>query len=331
MCSIFVDYDYNGTIEQYINNFRESYGTVHPAFFRGTLDQALERGKQELRFVLVYLHSPTERDIDAFCSTVLATPTFKDFIDNENLLFWSCCVNYPDGYRASQILRPNSYPHFSLYGIKQHRMVKLRVVEGPTKLIKLVKSIKSALDDNVYSFISARLEREERSMSTIIRAQQDAAFEESLKVDQEKERKRKEEADKKANEERAKKEKEDCELRRKEKILEMKSTLLEKIPSEPHSADSIRIMFKLPNGSRLDRRFLKSSPVKYLYYYVFCHEPHLINFKLRTNFPTRDIAGCSPSPEIDLEDDSPDNELNTPLEKCDILNNTMLFVYDLDS
>ena len=69
----FVDYDYNGTVDQFITIFNEKYGNVHPDFFRGTYLQALDRGKQDIRFVLIYIHSPFYRDIDRFCSSVIAT------------------------------------------------------------------------------------------------------------------------------------------------------------------------------------------------------------------------------------------------------------------
>ena len=293
----------------------------------------MDLGKRDIRFIVIYLHSPSHRDTDAFCTNVIATQRFSDFINTENAIFWSCSIYYPEGYKVFQSFKVNTYPFVGLIGLKNHKMVAMKRIEGYYDLVPFLNILKEAMVNNEYSLIAARLDREERNMSTLIRAQQDADFEESLRVDQEKERKRKEVEEEKAKEERLKKEKEDAIIRRQEKITWMKSSLLTEIPAEPEAngTGSIRIMFKLPNGKRLERRFLNTDPVKYLYYYVFCHDEELVNFKIVTNFPKRDLPGYSPSPETNHETDNDENGMGKLLEHCNLENNVMLFVHDLDS
>ncbi|OTF75247.1 hypothetical protein BLA29_012641, partial [Euroglyphus maynei] len=149
---------------------------------------------------------------------------------------------------------------------------------------------------------------------------------------QEKERRKREEREKIEQEERIERQKQQAEEERKQRISDLKKTLLKEISPEPDAeqSDAWRIMFKLPNGTRLERRFFRNDPVKYLYYYVFCKEMELINFKLRTNFPTCDLPGHSPS----IDDNGLSNttsDMNLPLEKCNLDNNIVLFVHDLDS
>lgn len=46
---------------------------------------------------------------------------FRDII-RENMLFWACSVSLPEGYRASQALRENTYPFLALIVLKNNRM-----------------------------------------------------------------------------------------------------------------------------------------------------------------------------------------------------------------
>ncbi|KAH7637024.1 FAS-associated factor 2 [Dermatophagoides farinae] len=326
-----LNYDPNGTVELFIREFEEKYGQQHPTFFRGTYSQVIEHGKREIRFVLIYIHSPSYRDIDKFCTNVIITQKFIDLINGENLIFWSCSVDYPEGYKAYQSLKVNQYPFMALIGLKNHKMIVMKKIEGFHNVDTIVATLRTAIQNNEFSLMAARLDRQERDMASLIRAQQDAAFEESLKADQEKERRKREEREQIERKEFLERQRQQAEEERKQRISDMKKSLLADISTEPDAdqSDAWRIMFKLPNGTRLERRFLRTDPVKYLYYYVFCKEMELINFKLRTNFPTRDLPGHSPSFDDNRLPNSSD--MNLPLEQCNLDNNIVLFVHDLDS
>ena len=60
---------------------------------------------------------------------------------------------------------------------------------------------------------------------------------------------------------------------------------------EPTDPQTVRILIKLPNGHRLERRFLKTSSLKSLFYYVFCHPDSPDEFEITTNFP-RKVVRC---------------------------------------
>lgn len=51
----------------FIRLYEENYGYVHPVFYQGTYSQALNDAKQELRFLLVYLHCEEHEDTAKFC------------------------------------------------------------------------------------------------------------------------------------------------------------------------------------------------------------------------------------------------------------------------
>ena len=72
-----------GDVQRFITDFEEDYGTVHPDFLElsyGSVSQlflarslsnfflqALEKAKQDLNFLLVYVHSAGHHDTPTFC------------------------------------------------------------------------------------------------------------------------------------------------------------------------------------------------------------------------------------------------------------------------
>lgn len=237
---------------------------------------------------------------------------------------------------SGSIVGSKGGPFLALVGLKNHRMVAMKRVEGFYNLTTLTTILKTAIANNEASLIATRVDREERQAANLIRAQQDAAFEESLRVDREKERKRLEAAEKAAEEARLKKAEEEAIAARAAALASLKESLKGAVPPEEEdnssSKSTFRLLFRLPDGSRLERRFRSDDPVRYLYYYVFSSTPSkkLLNFKICTTYPSRQLPGHSPTPES-VESDAEDKEMCTPLVDCGLENNYVLFVYDLDS
>jgi FAS-associated factor 2 len=50
------NYDPLANITEFTSYYNEKFGTNHPQFFNGSYSQALELAKQELRFLVVYVH-----------------------------------------------------------------------------------------------------------------------------------------------------------------------------------------------------------------------------------------------------------------------------------
>lgn len=100
----------------------------------------------------------------------------------------------------------------------------------------------------------------ERSFNQTLRAQQDEAYQQSLRADQEKERARLAERKKIEEQESMKRKIEEEEERRKQEIRRLKIEYLDRIPEEPSStdADAVQLVIKLPCGARLERRFLRN-------------------------------------------------------------------------
>lgn len=54
-------------VANFITYFNETYGLNHPTFYQGSYGQALSDAKQELRFLLMYLHGQDDQDCNQFC------------------------------------------------------------------------------------------------------------------------------------------------------------------------------------------------------------------------------------------------------------------------
>lgn len=103
-----------------------------------------------------------------------------------------------------------------------------------------------------------------------------------------------------------------------QEIARQKIDRVLEIPSEPEPNDSeaITLLFVLPNGLRLERRFRRTDELKDLHLYVFCHPESPDSFAIATNFPKRTL-------ETDTS--------NVKIQMAGISNREVLYVYDLDA
>lgn len=54
-------------VVHFIRSYEERYSNIHPVFYQGSYSQALSDAKQELRFLLVYLHKDETQEVDQWC------------------------------------------------------------------------------------------------------------------------------------------------------------------------------------------------------------------------------------------------------------------------
>lgn len=308
-----------GDVMRFIQTYNDLYGNTHPVFYQGTYSQALNDAKSELKFLLVYLHGDNHQDTPEFCRTTLGNNDVIEFI-NSRMLFWACNTNSPEGYRVSRALKENTYPFLALIVLRQNRMTVVARIEGPIGPAELMQRVDRLISDNEAGLVAARADREERSFNQTLRQQQDEAYEESLRADREKARKKQEEEEEIRQQEMLVEE----QKREKERILQEKENrkeeLKNEIPEEPSPTDpdAITVVLKLPHGARVERRFLKSQSLKYLYYFAFCHEDCPDNFHVVKNFPRMTLQ-CEPS------DSHPEPQT---FEEAGLGKKEMLFVQD---
>lgn len=179
-----------GDVMSFIRNFTERY-PQRPIFYQGTYAQALNDAKQELRFLLVYLHKdPVQNpDVNSFCEQTLTDPSVIEFI-SRNALLWGCDVASPEGYHVSHSLEARSYPFMALIGLRTNRMFVMGRFEGDCTAESLIQRIQTVISSNDVWLSQARADRLERNLTQTLRKQQDEAYRQSLIADEEKERRR---------------------------------------------------------------------------------------------------------------------------------------------
>ncbi|GAB1298208.1 FAS-associated factor 2 [Apodemus speciosus] len=279
-----------GDIVSFMHSFEEKYGRAHPVFYQGTYSQALNDAKRELRFLLVYLHGDDHQDSDEFC-------------------------------RVSQALRENTYPFLAMIMLKDRRMTVVGRLEGLIQPDDLINQLTFIMDANQTYLVSERLEREERNQTQVLRQQQDEAYLASLRADQEKERKKREERERKRRKEEEVQQQKLAEERRRQNLQEEKERKLECLPPEPSPDDpeSVKIIFKLPNDSRVERRFHFSQSLTVIHDFLFSLKESPEKFQIEANFPRR-VLPCVPSEEWP----------NPPtLQEAGLSHTEVLFVQDL--
>jgi len=89
----------------------------------------------------------------------------------------------------------------------------------------------------------------------------------------------------------------------------------------PDDPDLIQVVIKLPSGTRLERKFLKTDSLMHLYQFVFCHREAPDVFEIAINFPKRTLQ-CKGT------EDNPEPPTFT---EAGLGRKEMLFVYDLES
>ncbi len=293
---------------------------IFPPFHRGSYAQALDEAKRQLKFLLVYLHSAEHQDTERFCRETLTSRALVEFLEQSQMLLWGCAVESGEGARVSQAMRESTYPFLVVIVLRQNRMMVVGRVEGFLPAQALVQRLEEIVRDNEAFIVEARHDREQRERNQSIREQQDAAFRETLRQDQEKERKKREAEEAKRRQEEEEKRLQREAQERKDRIKQMKVDLVIEIPEEPEEKhpEAVKLLIKLPGGQRLERRFIKSQSLKCLYYFVFCHPDSPDEFDITTNFP-RKVLQCRP------EDHPP------TFEEAGLGQATTLFVHDLEA
>ncbi|KAK9301245.1 hypothetical protein QLX08_006326 [Tetragonisca angustula] len=254
----------------FIRSYEEAYGNSHPVFYQGSYSQALSDAKQELRFLLVYLHKDEAQNIDQWCRNTLG-----------------------EGYKVAEALKSGSYPFLAVIVLKDNKMTVVGRMEGTPSPSELIFRLQTIIDHNEINLIQARQERAERSAAQSLRQQQDQAYEESLRADQEKDRRREEE--RRAREEQEAREKEQLNAQEMEiqRIRREKELTVCKVPLEPEPTNPNACHLQIKLGERtMKRRFLMSDTLEDVYHWIFSQPDSPVSFEITTSFPKRILYPC---------------------------------------
>jgi FAS-associated factor 2 len=318
--SIPIDYDPLANIAEFAITYNQKYGTNHPQFYQGSYSQAVNEAKRDLKFLLIFIHQNDNKDSHLFASETLPNPELIEFINN-TFIFWSCSKNLPEGQKVYNALKARRCPFLGVIVLKHARSTLVSKIEGPITAAELMLQLNNLIAENEHDLVVARLDRDERSQTQLLRQQQDEAYLESLKIDQEKSNQKQLLAEEMRIAQELEKQKIAEEKTRENNILNRKSELRQLLANTPQPEASneltLKLIIKLPNGNRFERFFLKTEPLSSLYKFVFCNEESPLNFEIVTNFP-RKVIECTEDTPLSIQD-------------FGITQSMILFVNDLDA
>jgi len=203
-----------------------------------------------------------------------------------------------------------------------------------TSAYRTPPGIETGVVDEELQRAIAQIERQERDM---IRQEQDEAYQKSLEADREKKLRREQEAREKEAREREEREKTQQSQLLHQRLTKLKSEIRDTISSNKtpsnDPAATVKLVFKLPDGTRVKRDFIKTDKVKMLYWFVFSLDNAPLQFRMTTNFPKRDLPGRPPLPEDFHKETIPSVEPNCELtlEEAKLTETQILFVYDMEA
>lgn len=275
-------------VEHYISQFNAKYGSVHPRFYHGTYREAVSHAKRHLRFLLVFLHDDSNTTSVSFAKDVVCTNLLKSVVE-DNLLFWSCSVKSQEGGCVAESLSNAKAPFIALLCFKEEQMRMVFKNEGYASVESLITRLTASIVENEPHLTRQRRSRDRVSESTssqLIMQEQDAAYRESLIRDQERARKKKEEEDaiRKIQEEieRQEREKEDKISSREALRRKLKENL-----EEPTKDHTLSLLFRMPSGSRICRKFPPQATVQDIYNFALTCDECPNFFTLVSNFPKK--------------------------------------------
>lgn len=255
----------NTPTRRFISFYESRYGTTHPNFYDGSYSAALNAANNQVKFLLVYLHSESHRLTPGFCQSVMSDEAFISTA-NASFVTWTGSVTQRDAASVHYSLRNPAFPVLAVIagahansdnaqGPPTHGNV-LSIRSGATLangggqaaanwLTRVLQRHNGVLE-------AARQAQVARESDRLLRQQQDEEFQAALEADRERER-----------EAQRKKEEEEKEQERLAQIEERRNRKRESLGAEPEKAAGVAsVMLRLPNGTRVGRRFMQEDAME---------------------------------------------------------------------
>mmetsp|Transcript_29139 Transcript_29139/g.113177 ORF Transcript_29139/g.113177 Transcript_29139/m.113177 type:complete len:261 (+) Transcript_29139:961-1743(+) len=222
-----------------------------------------------------------------FCRQVLGSREVIRYID-ENVIFWARGIASPEGYRAQRLLGVTTYPFVALITSPPGRSDGVTLSEYNSDAGDFLQWLQTMSARFGTTLTRRRLHVEERDEARQLREQQDREYHETLEADRRREQAAKEAAEQAAEQERLKREAEEEELRKRAELVERREGKRVALGEEPEKGPGVTtIGLRLPDGKRVDRRFLVSDKVAILFDWADINGVSIEHAALVSSFPRR--------------------------------------------
>eukprot|EP01119_Soliformovum_irregulare_P018538 TRINITY_DN5708_c0_g1_i3.p1 TRINITY_DN5708_c0_g1~~TRINITY_DN5708_c0_g1_i3.p1 ORF type:complete len:388 (-),score=89.46 TRINITY_DN5708_c0_g1_i3:398-1504(-) len=245
---------------QFRDHFEHRFGTVHPTFIQTSFNQAIDKARSEIKFLIAFVHDAQNPAMEKFCRESLCAEFVTTFI-NEHFIFWAGDITDSEGYSITSELRNGILGIYFSNSAGDPILVD-SITDGlaPNDLIFHLINI---MDEKGFHLDEAKAEQMNREMDRMLREQQDADFAAALAADAEKERQL-EETRMRDHEEKAFQQFEDeakkiSQLEISSRKSDKKRRLVEVCGDE---AGSTLIAIRLLDGKKIQRRFHSTQTIQ---------------------------------------------------------------------
>uniref|UniRef100_A0A0N5CD86 UBX domain-containing protein n=1 Tax=Strongyloides papillosus TaxID=174720 RepID=A0A0N5CD86_STREA len=283
-------------VSSFITNFSEKYDSNHVVpFINNTYNEAVKKSRSDLKFLVIYLHSPSHQDTDLFCKNVLSNDDFVNYLKDNEILLWGASVKTPEGYKVAMALRENAFPYLGVIAMKEQKMVLVQRITGILDVSTVISYLEFGISRNKRFFEIAKMEKIQREREIQLRKDQEREYQRTLATDRAKKNERQRRETEKAEQERKEKEIQERELSKKkrleQRIEEIRNSILEEPEKDLEGVITVNIRY--PNGKSFTHRFHENDSLERLFNAAIIHEECPKDFTLICSYP-RSAITCAP-------------------------------------
>ncbi|KAF7270815.1 fas associated factor casp isoform X1 [Rhynchophorus ferrugineus] len=296
-----------GTIT-FNERFTNRYGPIHPAFYQGTLDEALKdacnKPAKDRKILALYLHHDASVLTNVFCTHLLGFESIMQIIE-KNFVLWGWDITFESNRQKFHAALANCLGPTAPLNLRNIPVDKLpamvlimkirsatevfNVINGNVSVNELLSTLIECVEvfsDHQSVEVKEEAERLEREM---VKWEQDQAYRESLEADRAKEEaKQRQEKEERETKKRIENEKAESAAKKEAHRKEVEARL----PSEPPAGqgEQTKIRFRLPKGVNIERRFPAESPLQVLLDFLVVQGYPKDEFKVISSWPRRDLT-----------------------------------------
>jgi len=252
---------------EFSQDFFEQFSVVLPQNFSGSYKEALASAKRQGKLVLTYLHSDNDLSLN-FCLDILRSDEMVEFI-NENYVFWVARITPEAESFLFSLIQFESYPIVAIISNTGSPQI-VEIIQGVTEKDVIYNRLVNETTMRSEDLAKVKAEEEVNERDRIIVQEQDQAYQESLRADKEKQQ-------------RAEEERQREEDKKNEKISRG-----DLVPAEPPKGpDTTQIIFKLPDDTKVERRFNSNEKLEMLCNFLDGKGCEIENYQFVTQYPKK--------------------------------------------
>lgn len=260
--------------------------TPLPPFLACSYSEALSAAKKHIKILMVVLTSQVHGDQELFRQHVLTHPSLVRMLQSSDFLVWGNDVQSREGFQVATLLEASTFPFVAFIALQPRRSrsrgtvvphpAVLSRIEGSPQSVLSASAICAHIQDvllpRTQSYLGQlRGEQRQRVMERELRAEQDRAYAESSRRDQERILQIRAEEQRRTTEAHAAAEMEAHRAQQQQQVAAWRMWAhAHLVPREPmgQGGTVIRVSIKLPDGRNLQRNFRPSDTLEQLYAYV---------------------------------------------------------------